>query len=95
MELISKLKNKLGLSIDQKLVDEALPFLEIRHIFVHADGKPNREFLQKNPSIELDSHKRIMLNSVFAYKAYNAVNNLLEAIDSEMIRLNYFSSSEM
>lgn len=93
--LISKIKNKLGLSIEQQLIDEALPFLEIRHIFVHSDGKPNSVFLEKYPTFQLDEHHRILLNSTFAEKAYDAVNNLLVAIDNDMISKNYISASEL
>ena len=93
--LISKIKNKLGLTIEQQLVDDALPFLEIRHIFVHSDGKPNSAILEKYPTIQLDEHHRILLNSTFAKKAYDAVNNLLIAIDNDMISKNYISASEL
>ena len=93
--LISKIKNKLGLTIEQQLVDDALPFLEIRHIFVQSDGKPNSAFLEKYPTIQLDEHHRILLNSTFAKKAYDAVNNLLIAIDNDMISKNYISASEL
>lgn len=93
--LISKIKNKLGLSIEQSLIDTALPFLEIRHIFVHSDGKPNQDFQTKYPDIKLDEHGRIQLNSSFAQEAYSAINNLLIAIDDEMIAKNYFSTTEL
>lgn len=93
--LISKIKNKLGLSIEQQLIDEVLPFLEIRHIFVHSDNKPNSAFLKKYPTIQLDEHHRILLNSTFARKAYDAINNLLIAIDNDMISKNYISASEL
>lgn len=93
--LISKIKNKLGLSVNQEIIDKALPFLEIRHIFVHSDGKPNGDFQIKYPDIKLDEHGRIQLNSSFAHEAYTAINNLLIAIDDEMIAKNYFSSTEL
>lgn len=93
--LISKMKNKLGLSIAQRLIDAALPFLEIRHIFVHSDGKPSHAFLEKYPTIRLDEHNRILLNSTFVEEAYNSINALLIAIDNDMISKNYISASEL
>lgn len=93
--LISKIRNKLGLAIEQQIIDDALPFLEIRHIFVHSDGKPNQVFLDKYPNIKLDDHNRILLNATFAEEAYNSINNLLIAIDNEMIAKNYFSTAEL
>lgn len=95
IKLISSIKNKLGLSINQELINKALPFLESRHIFVHADGKPDQAFLNKYPNIKLDSKKRILLNSAFANDAYDAINNLVSALDKEMIDRNYLSASEL
>ncbi len=93
--LIPKIKNKLGLTIEQALIDAAIPYLEIRHIFVHSDGKPNQVFMEKYPTIQLDEHNRILLNSTFAEEAYNSINNLLVAIDNDMISKNYISASEL
>ena len=95
INLLSKIKNKLGLSIEQDLIDKALPFLEIRHIFVHSDGKPCKSFLEKYPNTILDTNHRILLNSAFAETAYCAINNLLRAIDNDMIAKNYISASEL
>ena len=61
----------------------------------NSDGKPNSAFLEKYPTIQLDEHHRILLNSTFAKKAYDAVNNLLIAIDNDMISKNYISASEL
>lgn len=51
--------------------------------------------IEKYPTIQLDEHHRILLNSTFAKKAYDAVNNLLIAIDNDMISKNYISASEL
>lgn len=93
--LITQIKKKLGLTIEQQIIDKALPFLEIRHIFVHYDGKPNQAFLNKYPNIKLDVNNRILLNATFAEEAYNSINSLLMAIDNDMIAKNYISTSEI
>ena len=95
MKLLSSIKRKLDLTIDQTLIDRALAFLEIRHIFVHADGKPDQVFLDKYPDIRLDNKERILLNSTFAQEAYMAIHDLILAIDREMIDRNYISASEL
>lgn len=94
MTLIQKIKNKLGLNIEQGIIDAALPFLECRHIFVHSDGKPTQEFLDKHPNIRIDAKGRVNLTAEFLTKGFNAVNKLLLSIDMEMLRLNYIPLNE-
>lgn len=94
IELIKKIKNKLGINLQDKLVDDAVPYLEIRHILVHSDGKPTEEFKNKYPTIKLDKKRKISLNYKFAQSAYNSIDLLLKQIDSEMMNLNYLSNSE-
>lgn len=95
INLIPKINNKLGLTIEQALIDAAIPYLETRHIFVHSDGKPCEEFKRKYPDIRLDEHNRIALNYSFANAAYNAINSLLQEIDNKMIEKNYISPTEL
>lgn len=92
--LIQKIKNKLGLVIEQPVIDAALPYLECRHIFVHSDGKPNAEFLTKYPEIHIDVKGRISLTAEFLSKDFKSVNKLLKTIDKEMLRLNYIPAAE-
>ena len=95
IDLINQIRNRLGLDIDQQLVEAAIPYLETRHIFVHADGKPEQLFLERFPNIQLDNNKKIALNAGFATNAYFAVKELVKAFDREMLARNYFPASEM
>lgn len=94
IELFQKTKNKLGLNIQQNLIDDAVPYMTCRHIFVHSDGKPNDEFKQKYQDIHLDDKGRIALNMDFLNKAYVSINSLLKAFDEEMISKKYISIAE-
>lgn len=95
IDLISQIEKKLDLSINEQLIKKALLFLEIRHILVHSDGKPDEAFLKRYPTIEVDKQKKIVLNAAFIAEAYDAVNNLLLAIDKAMEAKNYFSAAEL
>ena len=95
IELLQKTKSKLGLNIAPNLIDKAIPYLMCRHIFVHADGKPNNDFRSKYTNIRLDAKGRIALDMSFLNSAYDAVNELLKAYDAEMIRNHYISQSEL
>lgn len=94
LELIKKVKRKLGLNIPDNVITDALPYLEIRHIFVHSDGKPCNDFLNNYPAIQLDNKNRIVLNSDFAKKAFGTVKDLLHTIDQQMLTKNYISAGE-
>lgn len=92
--LISKINSKLGLGIPKEIIEKAIPYLEIRHIFVHSDGKPCETFKNKYPEIKLEPKGRILLNFSFAQAAYSAVKNLILTIDNKMMNKEFFSSSE-
>lgn len=94
LELIKKIKDKLGLNIDNLFIDNALPYLLLRHIFVHADGKPDKKFIVKYKQFSLDSKRKIKLTTNILNEAYSNVNALLQKMDEEMIRLNYISETE-
>lgn len=94
-KLINQIKNKLGLTIDQEIIDKALPYLEARHIFVHADGKPDNDYLRRYPDTIVDSMGRIKLDSNYIIHAYRAARDLTIAFDKEMAKHGYFPTTEM
>lgn len=94
LELIKKIKTKLGLTFTQPMIDNALPYLELRHVLVHADGKPNADFKTKYPQFKYDQKHKVKLTNDILDAAYENVNKLLNKIDKEMIRLNYISEAE-
>lgn len=95
INLIQSLQNKLGLKIDDAIIKEAIPYLKIRHIFVHADGKPDKEFRNLYPNIKLDSKKRIALTIPFHNDAYSKVYAMIKAFDKEMVKKKYISPNEL
>lgn len=58
---IPKVIKELGLSVDDDIIDSAVPFLQMRHIFVHSDGKPDLDFLAAYPKIKTDTKGRISI----------------------------------
>lgn len=49
-KLLDALDKKLALGADTGLVAAALPYLDARHLLVHADGIVDTEFVQSHPS---------------------------------------------
>ena len=56
---------------------------------------PDKKFKDSYPDIRTDGKGRIVLDMEILNTAYNSVNDLLKAYDSEMIRNNYISQTEL
>lgn len=46
-KLLKDMNHKLGLGVAQSFIDEALPYLDLRHVLVHDDGVADKEFCKK------------------------------------------------
>lgn len=95
LDLLRKVTRKLDLEIDDNLINNALPYLEIRHIFVHSDGKPTQDFRGRYPFIRLRSNGRIELSLNIVRTAYVNVNNMIKEYDKKMIDKNFISGNEL
>lgn len=87
LKLLDKSAKKLGLEVDGRLIESALPYLEARHFLVHADGKVSDEYKRKYPKIRLKGDK-VVINYVFIMRMRSAVREMIEAYDNEVINKN-------
>lgn len=85
IDLIKKICKKLSLDVNINTINDALPYLECRHIFVHSDGVPNDEFTEKYKNINLDTKNRISLSKTFLKNAKDKIIRLISHIDQELI----------
>ncbi|MGS0765168.1 hypothetical protein [Syntrophomonas curvata] len=85
IKLIKKTCDKLGLDISDDLINNALPYLELRHKLVHTDGKLDAEFKRKYPHIRCTNRDYVDLRYVMIREARNHVNNLVFAMDDEAL----------
>lgn len=95
LDLIKKINNKLGLNIPEKVIKEALPYLLIRHIFVHSDGKPDKDFKEKYPQFKLDEKKKINLLKLSINDIKDKVKELIRMIDEKMLEKGFFPKNEI
>lgn len=95
INLVTKVNNKLGLGVNATEINDALPYLELRHIFVHSDGKPSSDFRAKYPFFKRDSKKRIELDINLARQAFEKVNKLLNSFDQGMISKQFLKQEEI
>ena len=94
IDLIKKTIKKLDLEVDMNIVEQAIPYLEIRHIYVHSDGVPKQEFLEKYPYIKLDKKGRIGLSRNLLQKTRTKITALLQCIDNSMIAKGFMPVEE-
>lgn len=82
--LVGKSAARLGLTIDQTVIDAAMPYLDARHMFVHQDGRADAEYKRKYPAVALRDG-RINADQAFVDQARRSVEALAGAFDAEII----------
>jgi hypothetical protein len=95
IEMVKKICTKLGLSISDEVINDALLYLEMRHIFVHNDGKPSKQFTERYPSVKVNRKGRIDLTSIDLHFVKEKILALVNAIDLEMSISNLIPKSEL
>lgn len=94
-ELIKKTISRLGLDIKDVLIQQALKYLDMRHIFVHEDGKPNKQYKEKYPEIKLNQKGRIKMAEINLHEVCDDIKKLIDAIDTEMVSKGLIIKQEM
>jgi len=94
LKLIKNTCKRLDLDIPGNLIENTLKYLEMRHIFVHEDGKPNKEFKQKFPDVNINRKGRINLTEINLHTVRDSIKDLIQAIDEKMIAKNLIIESE-
>jgi hypothetical protein len=84
LKLFQKISNKLALNIDQKLIDAALPYLEVRHFLVHADGLLPQDFVDNNPGISV-KNGFVQIDYKLVNGLRKTVKELIKAYDEKVI----------
>ncbi|MCY4394854.1 MAG: hypothetical protein OXC10_06955 [Rhodospirillaceae bacterium] len=90
MQLLKKMSIKLGLNVPSNLIEDILPYLEVRHFLVHTDGQVTAEFRQKYQDFSYMDNK-IRLNYAFVTNTHTKSLALIEAFDEALIANNLLS----
>lgn len=83
--LIEKTCDKLGLSVSEKIQNEAIYYLQIRHQLVHAGGKADEQFKETHPDLYYTTGNYIDLRFRLIQKARKSVAKFIEEFDSQAI----------
>lgn len=95
LSLLDKIAKKLNLNIDDNLIKAALPYLEIRHFLVHADGKVSSDFKEKYPKIKITRDGYVIMNSTFISQMRDAIKKLIAAYDQQIISHNLLKTTDL
>ena len=93
--LIEKMDKKLGLNIGDEIIHAALPYLEIRHLLVHGQGKADADFCTKYPFIGAEEGKLIELEHSLINNARNAIITLVKEFDKKIVANGLVETTEL
>lgn len=93
--LIEKMDKKLGLNIDEEIIQTAIPYLEIRHILVHRQGKADKQFCDRFPLIDAEVNKLINLKHSLILKARMAIVTLVKEFDKKIVAYGLVETTEL
>ena len=81
IKLLTAVDKKLDLGADATLREEALPYLELRHLLVHADGVADEAFCRRYPSLAAVPGEAIALNGRVVKAAREKVVAMVQNYD--------------
>jgi hypothetical protein len=79
------LDKRLGLTIDSALVDAAMPFIDLRHLLVHMDGKADEGFCSRCEGLGARPGESVRLTEQTTRNARAAITALVEHIDARAV----------
>jgi len=89
-EMLEKIINKADINIDKDIKDNALLFLEIRHLIIHNNTTADEKFLNmpNNDVVKVNrNNMKICLNFETTNNAITQVFRLCKLIDDELLRV--------
>ena len=94
-DVLAKMNTKLNLGVAQTTIDTALPYFEIRHLFVHSEGKADKHFCDSFPLIDAKVGSRIKLDYSILKNARTSITDLINEFDQNIIDKNVVSINEL
>lgn len=93
-DLVRKASERLGLNVEQAVLDAAMPYLDARHILVHRDGKTDEKYRNDYPTIPLRNDK-LVVDFALVSNAKIAVSALAREIDDKLIAADLVRAKDL
>lgn len=84
--LVSKICRKINLPVNESTINDALPYLELRHKLVHTDGQVDSSFIEPYPMFTYDAKGYVILNYAIILAAKEKITRLVLEIDNAAIK---------
>lgn len=94
-DLIAEMNTKLNLGIPQQTIDAALPYLELRHLLVHADGYADSKFCRSFPNFAATVGQKVPIDHGVIQSARTAILALIDAFDQAIVANNVVAQTEL
>lgn len=85
IKLLHSINNKLGLNVSSNFLEDALPYLELRHLLVHADGIADEIFSRNYRAIRSVPGKKINLTHTLMRRAAMKISAMTREFDRKVI----------
>jgi hypothetical protein len=84
-KLLDALDKKLALKADPKIVSAALPYLDVRHLLVHADGVADELFAKAYPHLGFSAGDAFALEWKLVHEARTHITALVRHYDERAL----------
>lgn len=91
LKLFEKIASKLALGVDHILINKAVPYLEVRHFLVHANGRLPKEFIDKNSHIPVQG-RSVRLSYMFISEFRDVVLQMVNDFDRCVVDANVLAA---
>ena len=93
--ILTQIPKKLGINIDDQKIKDTKPYLELRHLLVHNDGKIDQCFKNRFPDfpIKTTSKERIDLDLKLIINYRKKIKNLIKEYDKVFISSDLIPNS--
>jgi len=81
IKLLKAVNNKLELGVTESLLNDALPYLELRHLLVHCDGIADARFSRKYSAIRSKPGKKVNITHALTKRASNIISSMVKEFD--------------
>jgi len=95
LKLFEKMSSKLALNVDENRITTALPYLEVRHYLVHADGVLPKQFTKDNPNISANRKGQVQLDYKFISGLRDSVKELIRNYDEKLVAAKLLRNEDM
>lgn len=94
--ILNEIPKRLGIEVSKDKINEVMPFLEVRHLLVHNDGKMDDKFKSSYPNMFASKQNdRINIDFAFIKDFKNKTINLIKLYDNELVLKQLISEKDI